>query len=93
MKIGDASMKAMPAPGWIPRRINRLATGTEPHSQTGNAKPAITAAGSWSAEGSLVIRPSALSETNTSIAAETNAPRRTNGSASTTIAVKMMANV
>jgi hypothetical protein len=85
LRIGAASMNAIPAWGLRPRRMSRRATGTEPHSQTGMAKPAAAAAGTWSGRGSRPMRENACAGTNTAIRAEATAPSRMKGSASTTI--------
>ena len=81
--MGAASMNVIAAPGARPFEARRRATGTDPHSQTGNAMPAAAAAGSCIARGSLPILAKAVEGTNTSIAAETAAPSRMNGIAST----------
>src|ERR671923_59433 len=81
-------MNAIPACGLRPRRMRRRATGTEPHSQTGMAKPAAAAAGTWSGRGSRPRRANACAGTNTAIRAEATAPIRMKGSASTTIETK-----
>src|SRR4051794_196217 len=86
-------MNAIPAEGWTPRRIRRRATGTEPHSHTGIAKPASAAAGTCTGVGSWARRAKARAGTNTAIAAEAAAPIRMNGRASTTIDVKITPKV
>ena len=90
---GEASMKAIPAPGSAPRAIRRRATGTEPHSQTGKAKPPSAAPGICSANGSREIQPSEPCGRKTAIAAEARAPTKMNGSASITIDVKISRKV
>ncbi len=62
---------------------SRRATGTDPHSHTGNATPAAAAAGSWSGPGSRPSFSNADDGTKTSMAAETAAPSRMKGIAST----------
>src|SRR6476659_2366748 len=80
--IGAASMNVTAAAGARPLRASRRATGTDPHSHTGNAIPAIAAAGSWTARGSVASFANVEAGTKTSISAETSAPRATNGMAS-----------
>jgi hypothetical protein len=60
---GEASMNAMPAAGCTPRRISRRATGTEPHSHTGNARPPSAAHGTWTPTGSRATRAKSRSGT------------------------------
>lgn len=86
-------MKASPAAGCMPLAISLRATGTEPHSHTGKAKPPIAAVGSCKPIGKRPIAAKALSGTNTSIAALTVAPSRTKGKASITIDAKMTTKV
>jgi hypothetical protein len=86
-------MQAIPACGLMPRRISRRATGTEPHSHTGMAKPAAAAAGTWSGCGRRPMLAKARAGTNTAIRAEATAPIRMKGSASTTIEMKTTPNV
>jgi hypothetical protein len=74
-------------------QARRRATGTEPHSQTGIAKPASAAAGTWAGAGSVARRANARAGTNTAIAADAVAPIRMNGRASTTIDVKITPKV
>src|SRR5512145_3414030 len=76
-------MNVIAALGASPFAASRRATGTEPHSQTGNATPAAAAAGSCRLRGSDAMRANADAGTSTSIAADTVAPSRMNGIAST----------
>src|SRR5205085_1524753 len=75
-------MNVTAADGIRPFAASRRATGTEPHSHTGNAMPATPAAGSCKGFGRRVSRSNALDGTKTSIAAEASAPIRTKGTAS-----------
>ena len=63
LKIGAASMKVTAAAGCSPRSSSRRATGTDPHSHTGNARPAAAAPGTWSAAGRRPRRANARSGT------------------------------
>src|SRR5215208_6385778 len=80
--IGAASMNVTAAAGDSPFRASLRATGTEPHSHTGNATPASAAAGICAALGSDAIFAKDDAGTNTSIAADIAAPIATNGIAS-----------
>jgi Predicted permease len=91
--MAGGAMSTIPADGCSPRRISRRATGTEPHSQTGIAKPAAAAAGTCTGAGSRFSRAKDRPGTQTAMAAAAVAPSRMNGSASTTIDVKMTPNV
>ena len=83
LRMGAASMNVIAADGARPLLASRRATGTEPHSHTGNAIPASAAAGSCSGRGKRARCANVDVGTKTSIAADTNAPNRMNGVAST----------
>ena len=90
---GAASMNVTAAEGIRPRCISRRATGTEPHSQIGNASPASAAAGSCSGRGRSPSFSNTPIGTNTSTSAAASAPSSTNGSAWISSEPKITKNV
>ena len=82
-------MNVTAAEGFSPRCARRRATGTEPHSQIGNARPASAAAGSCRGLGRRPSFSSVPIGTKTSTSDAASAPSITKGSAWTSSEPKM----